>query len=177
MPFELRRRLPVRPLLAGAASVALFGACAACSTMIRMPDESYAGPQPPLTRHERQVQGRLVEDVGALAATIGERNTVHPDAYGKSAAWIEERLSGLGSSVARQSFRAGSVEVSNLIVELAGTGRRNGVLQRSPREPALPLAPRPRRPVHRELPGVRRQLPGQRAHQHPFTTPGPERPL
>jgi Zn-dependent M28 family amino/carboxypeptidase len=89
--------------------------------MVKVPGVSYAGPLKPLTEEERVSAGHLRRHVSAIASR--EHNVFHPAALEASAQYIEQTFAGLGYAVAAQRFRAGTVEVRNIEVEVRGGAR------------------------------------------------------
>ncbi len=89
--------------------------------MVKVPGISYAGPLQPLSEEERIIAGNLRRHVSAIASR--EHNVFHPAALEASAQYIEQTFAGLGYAVAAQRFRAGTVEVRNIEVEVRGGAR------------------------------------------------------
>jgi len=58
--------------------------------------------------------------VDELAGRIGERNVTRPKALEDAARHLEKTFEGFGLQARRQGFRVGSVECSNIEVEIAG---------------------------------------------------------
>jgi Zn-dependent M28 family amino/carboxypeptidase len=86
--------------------------------MVSMPGVSYSGP--PVVP-DAQVVAMLRADVTMLAGVIGERNLGNaPEALDRSAAWLAERLKGMGYEPREQTYDVGERTVKNLIVERKG---------------------------------------------------------
>jgi hypothetical protein len=86
---------------------------AALLWMTSVPGRSWTGPLPPLTPEERALAGRLAADVRAVASE--PHNVAHPEALGRSMAYVESALTEAGYTVARQQIdEANGVPVANL---------------------------------------------------------------
>jgi hypothetical protein len=90
--------------------------------MVRMPGRSHAGPLPPLTALEVELQGRLRGHVEALAGRIGERNLWRYEALRAAAAYVEAGLARHGDRVASEGFRVEGRDVRNLVLDRPGSG-------------------------------------------------------
>jgi hypothetical protein len=96
--------------------------------MISMPGRSHAGPLPPPTAEEAALRGRLETHVRTLAADIGERNVLHPDALAKAAAYGEQALRDAGVAPSDQPYPVGGIVVRNLEAEVRGATRPDEIL-------------------------------------------------
>ncbi len=76
--------------------------------------------QHPLSDAERRLAERLKRHVDILAGLIGPRPAEKPTALAAAAAYIEQQFTGIGDTVVRQTYHAGSAEVANLVVERPG---------------------------------------------------------
>jgi hypothetical protein len=113
----LRVRLAI---LAGVLALLLGLPAAALLWMTAVPGRSWEGPLPPATAAEAALAARLARDVRAIASE--PHNVGHPEALGRSAAYIGARLAALGYRVRRQavdSAGAGSVDNIEAVVEPA----------------------------------------------------------
>ncbi len=73
-------------------------------------------------RDRDAVRTRLVETVGYLSETIGQRSYLDLDSLGRSADYIESRLRETGCPVKRQPFPYRGNIYHNISAEVAGTG-------------------------------------------------------
>ncbi|MGQ4807609.1 Bacterial leucyl aminopeptidase [Candidatus Entotheonellaceae bacterium PAL068K] len=96
--------------------------------MIRMPGYSYAGPLPPLSPEEVEVQAWLHRHVRMFAGKIGERNLWRYAALEAAARYIEETLQGMGYEVRTQSFEVAGKTVKNLEAVLVGSTRAEEIV-------------------------------------------------
>ncbi|TGX46546.1 M20/M25/M40 family metallo-hydrolase [Sphingomonas naasensis] len=83
--------------------------------MTAVPGKSYAGPLSPRTAKETELAQRLRRHVEAIARE--PHNIGHPEAFERSARYIETTLAGFGYQVATQRFdngRARNIEVALL---------------------------------------------------------------
>jgi Zn-dependent M28 family amino/carboxypeptidase len=86
---------------------------AALLWMTAVPGRSWTGPLPPLTQGEAALATRLERHVRAVASE--PHNVAHPEALGRSAAYVQATLAGLGYTVARQPVDdANGIAVANL---------------------------------------------------------------
>lgn len=67
-----------------------------------------------------EVEGRLREDVDALAVQVGERHMGRPAALGAAETWVTARLAEAGYAPGRQAFAVGTLEVANVEAVLPG---------------------------------------------------------
>jgi hypothetical protein len=115
---QLRVRLAI---LAGVLFLLLGLPTAALLWMTAVPGRSWQGPLPPLGPGGTALAGRLEAHVRAVASA--PHNVGHPEALGRSAAYIEARLAALGYPVRRQVIdEAEGVPVVNIeaVIEPAG---------------------------------------------------------
>ncbi|HMN95910.1 MAG TPA: M28 family peptidase [Phycisphaerales bacterium] len=86
---------------------------------IAMPGNSHRGDLPAATAEERLLASRLADDLDRLVADLGPRNRGHPDAYFRSAAFIEQRLRTAGMTPIRHPSPAGDPALTpgNIVVE------------------------------------------------------------
>lgn len=63
----------------------------------------------------------LEAHVRMLAETIGERNTFHPEALERAAAYVESSLQGLYPGLIRETFEANKMTVANLVFAKPGS--------------------------------------------------------
>jgi Zn-dependent M28 family amino/carboxypeptidase len=76
-----------------------------------------------------KIESNLVETVGHLSRTIGERSVADPKKLDDAAGYIEDRLRDSGCTVKRQPFTYRNLTYSNIIAEVEGLHeRRDGVL-------------------------------------------------
>lgn len=85
--------------------------------MTAVPGHSWSGPLPPLTAAESDLATRLRGHVTAIASE--PHNTGHPEALERSAAYLEQQLTGLGYIVSRQPFDDGHVRNLDVTIEPA----------------------------------------------------------
>lgn len=86
-----------------------------------MPGQSFSGPLPKASAHQRQLAVRLRSDVSHLALEIGERNSLH--AFPKleqTRDWIHAQLVEAGYVVRAHTFQARGRTFTNLECELPG---------------------------------------------------------
>jgi hypothetical protein len=81
---------------------------------------SFRGEAPPLTAAQRDLRSALERDLRLLAADIGERHVLRPDAWFAAAALLERGLEASGRPVRRQLFHVGAVPCENLEIEIPG---------------------------------------------------------
>ncbi len=103
MPADLRAVREVRARRGAAVAsarragavlaVVAAGCVAAWAIMVRMPGSSYAGPLPPLTDHERELEAALRRDVQRLAGDLGDRSLPAPGGLAGAADAIESARS------------------------------------------------------------------------------------
>lgn len=103
----------LRPL--AAVSIATSALCA-CQTTVRMPGQAHQGPLPASTADELRLAGALRNDVRALAADIGERNSAHPAKLERARAYVAHRLEAAVRPVDRHRFTADGASFENLTV-------------------------------------------------------------
>ena len=89
--------------------------------MIRMPEQSFRGPLPPLSDAQGRLAAELQSYVETLATDIGPRNVEFRYAQLTAAAeFIERTFVEFGYAVERQAFEVGGKECVNLIAEVTG---------------------------------------------------------
>lgn len=94
--------------------------------MVKVPGESHGATPAPLSEEEKMIADNLRGHVTEIASR--EHNVFHPAALEASAQYIERAFTGLGYTVATQSFLTASVEVRNIEVEVTGEGRREEII-------------------------------------------------
>ena len=109
-PPPLRLRLAI---LAGVLALLAGLPAAALLWMTSVPGQGWAGPLPALSIAEQALAGRLERHVRAVAAE--PHNVAHPEALGRSMAYIERALAASGYAVIRQPLdEANGAPVANL---------------------------------------------------------------
>jgi Iap family predicted aminopeptidase len=107
----------------------LVVAAAAWWYVVRMPGETGRAALPPFTAGQTELRRRLERHVGELAGRIGERNSVHYDALGQAASYVEGELDTLGYAVTSQRWTsAGGQEFRNVEVSIGGVDPTAGVV-------------------------------------------------
>jgi peptidase M28-like protein len=96
--------------------------------MLTMPGKSHTGPLPPATAAQRTCAERLESDVTMLAGTIGERNTRRYDRLQQAAAFIADALRQDGFTVREEPYTADGRQVTNVVAELPGKGRKGEIV-------------------------------------------------
>jgi len=96
--------------------------------MIRMPDDSFREPLPPLSGEQRKLDGDLRASVQQLAGTIGERNLFHYKQLVVAAEYIHATLAGFGYEVSRQRYHVSGQPCDNLEAEIRGTNKPEEIL-------------------------------------------------
>jgi len=95
---------------------------------VKMPGRPFAGPLPPLTPTQQDLQGRLERHVARLATEIGERSDRTYPALNQAADYINGVFRSLGYGVTAQEFTAHGRTYRNLEAILPGTSRRHEVV-------------------------------------------------
>jgi len=123
--FPDRTQLPLFLLR----STLLFGllAMGGCFMMF-MPGKSHQGSLPLPTPEEERIAQRLRADVATLAGTIGERNSLRYGQLQQAAAYIGDSLRRMGYQVRGESYLVGGKPVSNILVELPGSSRKDEIV-------------------------------------------------
>jgi hypothetical protein len=85
-------------------------------TSVRMPGSSHPGPLGELSPAAVELSKALEHHVRHLAVTIGERNTLHPEALNASAAFIENQVATLGLASERHPYEVDGQTVYNIEV-------------------------------------------------------------
>ena len=97
-----------------------------CGWMVVMPGDSFEGPAPALDEGERAVRTELERHVRMLGETMGERHDLRPEAYARSASYIESEWRDMGYRVDRQTFRsAGKREIDAVNLSARRIGREH----------------------------------------------------
>ena len=96
--------------------------------MIRMPNDSFKGPLPPLTQEERSLEQELRTYVQQLAGKIGERNLFRYKQLVAAADYIQAMLTSSGYEVRRHTYDVAGQASENIEVELLGTSRPEDIV-------------------------------------------------
>ena len=96
--------------------------------MLKMPGTSHAGPLPPLSPIEHEINENVTGHLHVLATEIGERNLSRYESLNAAADYIENELVELGYGPERQTFAVSDYPVRNLEAELAGRDRPEEIL-------------------------------------------------
>jgi hypothetical protein len=90
------------------------------ASLMRMPGESYAGPEPD---PGDSLEAQLRADIERLAGTIGERNVAYPKALAAAARWIQCELESVGYEPVRQEYEVAGVTCVNVSAQRDGDER------------------------------------------------------
>jgi Zn-dependent M28 family amino/carboxypeptidase len=96
--------------------------------MIRMPNESFQGPIPPLSADEQVLEQELRSHVFTLAGEIGERNLWHYDKLQQAAGYIRTTFQRAGYDVSGQEYLVSGKTCQNIEVEAKGTTRPDEIV-------------------------------------------------
>jgi hypothetical protein len=96
--------------------------------MIAMPGASFAGPLPPLTSEQLQLEVRLRAHVQMLAGEIGPRNMRRREGLDKSLAYIQRVLTETGLKPIEQPFSVRGTSVSNVYVQIPGAAQPDEIV-------------------------------------------------
>ena len=99
---------------AGILLVIIAAAAAAAWYMLALPGKGFSGPQPPVTRNERDLSERLIRHVIAIASK--PHNVAHYGELERAAAYIEAQLTELGYKPRAQVFETDGKPVRNIEV-------------------------------------------------------------
>ena len=89
--------------------------------MTKMPDKSYSGVLPPLTREQARLADRLRTHITVLSEEIGERNLWRDGTLDATADYIKETLQAMNYAVSSQVYTVQGTSVRNLEAVLSGT--------------------------------------------------------
>ena len=96
--------------------------------MIRMPNDSFRGPLPPLTKQQRGLGEELRIYVHQLAGVIGERNLFRYKQLVAAAEYIRTTLGSFGYEVRRHRYQVSGQTCENLEAEVRGTDKPEDLL-------------------------------------------------
>lgn len=96
--------------------------------MIRMPEQTYAGFPPPLTKEERALGDSIRHDLERLAGEIGERNIQQYANLCAAADFIQLSFEQAGYEVKRQTYEVANRTCYNIEVEISGDDQSNEIV-------------------------------------------------
>jgi Zn-dependent M28 family amino/carboxypeptidase len=96
--------------------------------MIRMPNDNFRGPLPPLTEEQRNFEQELRTSVNHIAGAIGERNVFRYKQLVKSADYIRAALADSGYRVKQHQYEVSGNLCENLEVEVIGKDKSDEIL-------------------------------------------------
>jgi uncharacterized protein with GYD domain len=89
----------------------------------------------------RQLALRLKSHVDVLAGLIGPRHLKKPSTMEAAAAYVERQFAEMGDQVSRQTYRAGTVDASNIVIERRGLRRADQIVVIGAHYDTVPITP------------------------------------